>query len=208
VVWLLRSCTKQSGPLAAAVIALLGHPSRHVAAVAARQLAAVLEPDDARRPVLAQYIVGSAATDGAEIADALERIPDEERFRPLRDALDDEAGWAADRILSAVALGGDPKAIARAREWLAGSDERLVATALETIEVNAPPALRQAAVAVLLIRHDLPAAARGLQTAGGDPASPAGIDGMLADLADDPRGRWQSPWIAACARHALDGGQG
>lgn len=203
LVWLLRCCTKQNGALAAAVIGRLGHPSRHVAAVAARQLATVLPPDDARRPMLAQSIVGSAASDGAEIVDALARIPDEERFRPLRDALDDEAGWAADRVLSAVALGGDPKAIARARDWLAGSDERLVATALEAIEVNAPPALRQAAVAVLLIRHDPPAAARGLRTAAGDPAGPDRVDAMLADLADDPLGRWNSPWIALCARHAL-----
>jgi hypothetical protein len=53
----------------------------------------------------------------------------------------------------------------------------------------------EAAIAVPLIRRDPPPPRRRAERTRQD---------WTADIAGDPEGVWRSPWLAACARHAIE----
>lgn len=124
---------------------------------------------------------------------------------PLVAALDDEVRLLRARALDALGLIMSAGAVARAAQWLQADDARLVSAAVEALEVNAPPAVRGEALALLLAPTDRAAARDRLQRlarSGRVPAAPVGdLDDVLAALARDRGELAHRPWLRTCAVH-------
>lgn len=180
----------------------LGHPDRDVGLAVVEALAgADLDSLDERRRLAAQALRGDV-DHAARIAHALGLVGEDLRAGALADALADEARLVRRRALGALALVVPAGAVARGGAWLAGSDARLAAEALESLEVNAPPEVRAEATALLQLATDPAAAARRLASLRRERAArPADLDALLRELVTDPAGVWRRPWLAACALH-------
>jgi hypothetical protein len=117
---------------------------------------------------------------------------------PLIRALSDEIDLARRLVIAVLALrhGDGIRAAVRVADHGEGARRALGVEALDVVLSRA-----EAAVALPLVRHDLPPEERtaGLRRAGPPARS---HEEWIADIAGDPEGVWRSPWLAACARHA------
>ena len=124
-----------------------------------------------------------------------------EQDGPLTRALDDEVELARRLVIAVLALRhGD-----RIREAVRVVDHgKRARRALGVEAVDVALSRDEAALALPLVRRDLTPAERlaGLRRA----QPPARLpEEWIADIAGDPESVWRSPWLAACARHAVGG---
>jgi hypothetical protein len=163
---------------------------------------AAVRPSVPYRSELGDVSLDQAALRAAEILRALDMLhdqySDDPALLPLRDALLDEAKDIQRVALTDLASIVDPGAITKAQEWLRG-DDRLRATAIESLEVHAPAHSRATMVALLELTTNRAAANSRLRKTG---LRLSPITDVLADLRDDPRGVWKEPWLRACAEYA------
>ena len=198
LVRLARSARQPNPALVDALLDLCRHPSRQVRSIAVHQLSKCVGTDDPRCRTVVPELIGVCAHEAAEIVHALANLPAGRQFDELRDSLMDESAILADCTLHALAFVLDAPTMVRARQWLQSND-RQRATALESIEVNTPSAIRPAVMGVLELRRDLAAAERNLRS--WVTPWPTVID-VVDDLRTDPRRCWNEPWLATCAEAA------
>ena len=116
---------------------------------------------------------------------------------PLIRALDDEIDLARRLVIAVLALRHGDRIREAVRVVDHGEGARR-ALGVEALDVALSRA--EAALALPLVRRDLTADERTpgyARTAGAPPEE------WIADIAGDPEGVWRSPWLAACARHAV-----
>ena len=196
---LVRLARQPDPTLIEVLLDLTRHPSRQVRSVAMQQLSRCAGADDPRCRQMVPELIGICAGDAAEIVHALAHLPEGRQFDELHNSLLDESRTLADCTLHALAFVLDAPTMVRARQWLL-SDDRQRSTALESIEVNTPSALRPAVMGILELGRDVAAAERNLR----DCVTPwPTVVDVVEDLRDDPRRCWNEPWLAACAEAAL-----
>ena len=173
----------------------LGDPDRSV-------VLAALDALDAAggRGVVAPEVLDDVFDDAAALAAralaARSRARRSTTVRSIR-ALDDEIELARRLVIAVLALrhGERIRAAVRVVEHGEGARRALGVEALDVVLSRA-----EAAVALPLVRRDLPAEERRPAAAR---RTARAREEWIADIAGDPEGVWRSPWLAACARHAV-----
>jgi hypothetical protein len=185
------------------LLELIHHESREVRSDAYRRLHGSLDRNDERRPTLVNLGLGQVIHEATAICSALLVLTDSPQHQSLRLALLDEAVLCRDASLRVLALTLGTPTTVKARMWLR-SDQREAATAIETLEVNAPLNRRKGLVGVLELPRDPQLAARQLRSIGNGSNVPTTETDLLLDLRDDPHRVWNSRWLRICAAEAID----
>lgn len=151
-------------------------------------------------PQLAGRIDALLADDATLAAGALAAmavLPDDPRVAVLHRSLDDELAVAGRGALATLALAIDPALVADASRALRSGDERAIAQALESIEVQLGARRARLCMPVIDARRSPVARLTALRAAFDVPDHD--LDAVLHDLEGDPSGRWRRPWLAHCA---------
>jgi hypothetical protein len=116
----------------------------------------------------------------------------------LRRALEDETDLARRLVIAVLALrhGEGIRDAVRVVEGAQGQRRALGVEALDVLISR-----DEAAIALPLVRRDLTTDERAAALRHLEP-SPRSREEWIADMAQDPEGRWRTPWLALCSRHA------
>lgn len=205
VVALLRRCPRGVDPeLADLLTAHLRHRARDIGLELLRAAGRVTGGNADSRRAEIERLLDAETSDAIRITGALAALngASSSGVESVRAALQDERRLVRDRTIGVVGLLSDPATATRARSWLEQGDPRLVAAAVESIEVIVPSRLRSRVVALCLDAAD---PLEQLAALGGRaPAAPP--DDVLASLAEGRDGRVgdrAGQWTATCARYAI-----
>ncbi|HSJ95289.1 MAG TPA: hypothetical protein VK896_14750, partial [Gaiellaceae bacterium] len=116
----------------------------------------------------------------------------------LQRALEDEVDLVRALIIAVLSLrhGTGVREAVRVVDHAHGQRQALGIEALDVLLSR-----DEASLAIPLVRRDLEAVERAVSNSGVERRTP---EEWLADIAHDPSRAWRSPWLAACARHALE----
>jgi hypothetical protein len=117
----------------------------------------------------------------------------------LERALGDELRLLRDRVLALLAVRYGVETVQGASLGLVSDVDGRRSLAAETLDVTLTGA--DAALALPLVRTDLPASARLQRLAAVAPAAPTHRAAVLEDILADSHGHWRSPWLRACAAY-------
>ncbi|MGE0881409.1 MAG: hypothetical protein AB7L13_04855 [Acidimicrobiia bacterium] len=196
----LRSVPRAPDPALADLLAGHGdHPDREIGLAVLKAFARAAAPDDTRRHAVMARVIENEAERSLAVLRAMNLTSGRPPLGHLHEALADERLLTRDRALAALALTGDPAAIARADGWLRHGDERAVAMAIETIEVTAPGALRHRCVALLQTGLDVSAQLHLHRSITPVHRPAESVEALLSDLIVDPHRMWNRPWLRTCA---------
>jgi hypothetical protein len=116
----------------------------------------------------------------------------------LRRALDDETDLARRLVVAVLSLrhGDRVREAVRVVDGAEGQRRALGVEALDVVITR-----DEAVTALPLVRRDLTPTEQAAALEHLEPGR-RGEEEWVADLAEDPRGVWRSPWVALCARHS------
>jgi hypothetical protein len=141
-------------------------------------------------------LLRSDAARAGLILSVLAALPRDDRAAVLERSLIDELDLTATSVMATLALAIDPALVGHAARGLRSRDERVVARAVETVELHLDQ--RRARLCIPVIDRRLSAPARLASMRAVTDVPVFDLDGALTFLGDGTA-RWCRPWLRICA---------
>ena len=191
----LLRCLPPSPVTAELLVRHVDHPDHDVAIVVRQVFARA-----GGGPLPASSVDELLAADAARAARTLEAmttIPTDGRFAVLQSSLASELDITERSVLATLGLAIDPALVLHVARSLRSRDDRVIARAVETIELHLDG--RRARLCIPLIDRRLSSSERLAALRAVTDVPSHDLADTLADLVDDRASTWRRPWLRTCA---------